>query len=123
MASEDITTQQSSDTVTKEAATQAAGAAESAVEKTQEEAQAIQSSMDKAAEGTEKTFDALSPSAAESGETSAMTQEKLDVLHKLSVNTVYLMGSSFIVGVLFTVFVLLVLDFMRRNADNPERGE
>lgn len=123
MASEDMSAQQTSDSVAEEATTQAAGAKESAVEKTQEETQAIQSSMDKAAEGTEKTFDALSPSAAESGQTSAMTQKKLDVLHKLSVNTVYLMGSSFIVGVLFTVFVLLVLDFMRRNADNTERSE
>lgn len=124
MASEDTTPQQSTDAAPAETVTEAPATAQGAVEKTQEAAESIQSSMDEAAAGTEKTFDALSPSAAESGKTSAMTQEKLDVLHKLSVNTVYLMGSSFIVGVLFTVFVLLVLDFMRRNADNnPDSAE
>ncbi len=30
-------------------------------------------------------------------------------------NIVYLMGLSFIVGSLFTIFVLVVLDFMRRD--------
>jgi hypothetical protein len=30
-------------------------------------------------------------------------------------NIVYLMGLSFIIGSLFTIFILLVLDFMRRN--------
>ncbi len=87
----------------------------------EENTQAIQSSMDAAAESTDKTFDALAPSATEAGNTAAMTQEKLNFLHELSVNTVYLMGSSFIVGVLFTVFVLLVLDFMRRNAEESEK--
>ena len=29
--------------------------------------------------------------------------------------TIYLMGGSFILGSLFTIFLLLVLDFMRRN--------
>jgi hypothetical protein len=30
-------------------------------------------------------------------------------------NIVYLMGLSFIVGSLFTIFVLVLLDFMRRD--------
>jgi hypothetical protein len=30
-------------------------------------------------------------------------------------NIVYLMGLSFIIGCLFTVLMLIVLDFMRRN--------
>lgn len=30
-------------------------------------------------------------------------------------NTIYLMGASFILGSLFTFFLLLVLDFVRRN--------
>ncbi len=38
-----------------------------------------------------------------------------------SVNTIYLMGTSFIFGVLFTVFVLLVLDFIRRNAEDGDK--
>ena len=33
----------------------------------------------------------------------------------LSENIVYLMGLSFIIGSLFTIFILIVLDFMRRN--------
>ncbi|MES2984177.1 MAG: hypothetical protein V4735_03215 [Pseudomonadota bacterium] len=32
-----------------------------------------------------------------------------------SENIIYLMGLSFILGSLFTIFVLIVLDFMRRN--------
>ena len=41
----------------------------------------------------------------------------------LASNTVYLMGMTFILGVLFTVFILLALDFMRRNAeDNAVRN-
>ena len=32
-----------------------------------------------------------------------------------SENIVYLMGLSFIVGSLFTIFVLVILDFMRRD--------
>ncbi len=85
--------------------------------------QDIQASVDKAAKNAEKTFDALAPSAAESEHLVATSQKKIDVLHKLSVNSVYLMGSSFIVGVLFTVFVLLVLDFMRRNAEENVRDK
>ena len=30
-------------------------------------------------------------------------------------NIVYLMGLSFIIGSLFTIFILVILDFMRRN--------
>ncbi len=30
-------------------------------------------------------------------------------------NTIYLMGASFVLGSLFTLFLLLVLDFVRRN--------
>lgn len=41
--------------------------------------------------------------------------QTLELLSGLSQNVIYLMGLSFILGSLFTVFVLLVLDFMRRN--------
>lgn len=30
-------------------------------------------------------------------------------------NVVYLMGLSFIIGSLFTIFILILLDFMRRD--------
>lgn len=33
----------------------------------------------------------------------------------ISENIVYLMGLSFIIGSLFTIFVLIVLDFMKRD--------
>ncbi len=45
----------------------------------------------------------------------------LETLRDLGVNTIYLMGTSFILGVLFTVFVLLVLDFIRRNAEDEKK--
>jgi len=34
---------------------------------------------------------------------------------QLSENVIYLMGLSFVLGSLFTVLVLLLLDFMRRD--------
>ncbi len=37
-------------------------------------------------------------------------------LGTLSENVVYLMGLSFLLGSLFTIFVLILFDFMRRNA-------
>jgi hypothetical protein len=44
---------------------------------------------------------------------------KANVIHLdkfvLTENIVYLMGTSFILGSLFTIFTLLVLDFMRRD--------
>ncbi len=42
-------------------------------------------------------------------------QNKLAVLSDLSENVVYLMGTSFILGSLFTIFILLLLDFMQRD--------
>lgn len=52
--------------------------------------------------------------------TGGMQAETLKSLGDLGVNTVYLMGTSFILGVLFTVFVLLILDFIRRNAEDEK---
>ena len=66
---------------------------------------------------------AVSPNDEMPPATTAMTLsnqdklEKLTFLKDLSQDAIYLMGLSFILGVLFTVFVLLVLDFMRRNND------
>lgn len=36
-------------------------------------------------------------------------------LADLSENVVYLMGLSFVLGSLFTILILVLLDFMRRN--------
>lgn len=38
-----------------------------------------------------------------------------ELFNTLGVNVVYLMGFSFILGSLFTILILVLLDFMRRN--------
>ena len=53
-----------------------------------------------------------------------LTPENAQILADLSVRTVYLMGGSFVLGSLFTIFLLLMLDFARhlqaeKNSD-PE---
>jgi hypothetical protein len=44
-----------------------------------------------------------------------LSPENAQTLLDITQSTVYLMGISFILGSLFTIFLLLVLDFMRRN--------
>ena len=44
-----------------------------------------------------------------------MPAEKVRVLAEITQQTIYLMGASFVLGSLFTLFLLLVLDFIRRN--------
>ncbi len=41
--------------------------------------------------------------------------ETTQMMADFTQNTVYLMGASFILGSLFTLFLLLILDFVRRN--------
>lgn len=41
--------------------------------------------------------------------------ETTQMMADITQNTVYLMGASFILGSLFTLFLLLILDFVRRN--------
>lgn len=45
------------------------------------------------------------------------TAEKLQLLSEVSTNIIYIVGSSFIAGSAITIFVLLLLDFMRRNTE------
>lgn len=45
----------------------------------------------------------------------SMTPENAQMLADITQNTIYLMGASFVLGSLFTLFLLLVLDFVRRN--------
>ena len=40
---------------------------------------------------------------------------KAQVLLDITQNTIYLMGATFVLGSLFTLFLLLILDFVRRN--------
>ena len=64
--------------------------------------------------------------ASDTSDSSASTaiqnapQTSTELIADLGVRTIYLMGFSFILGCLFTVFVLLVLDFMRRNASKDQ---
>lgn len=46
----------------------------------------------------------------------AANAHTLRVLASVSESTIYLMGFSFIVGSLFTILMLIMLDFMRRNS-------
>ncbi len=66
-------------------------------------------------ESKELTVEAAPPATKEE------KLQKLSMFNDLQVNTVYLMGTSFILGVLFTVFVLLILDFIRRNAEEEKK--
>ena len=45
----------------------------------------------------------------------AMTTGNSQALMDITQNTIYLMGASFVLGSLFTLFLLLILDFVRRN--------
>lgn len=44
-----------------------------------------------------------------------VSPEKLQSAADITQSTIYLMGASFVLGSLFTLFLLLVLDFVRRN--------
>ena len=48
-----------------------------------------------------------------------LTPEQSQTLLDITQSTIYLMGASFVLGSLFTLFLLLVLDFVRRN--KPEQ--
>ena len=47
--------------------------------------------------------------------TSIPAPEVVGILMDLTTSSIYLMGASFVLGSLFTLFLLLVLDFMRRG--------
>ena len=44
-----------------------------------------------------------------------MSPDDTQALMDITQNTIYLMGASFVLGSLFTLFLLLILDFVRRN--------
>jgi hypothetical protein len=46
----------------------------------------------------------------------------MNILQELTVNTIYFMGCSFILGSLFTLLLLLLLDFMRFQRESKEDG-
>ena len=50
-----------------------------------------------------------------------MTDERAAVaLSEITQGTVYLMGMSFVLGSLFTIFLLILLDFMKRDRVTKE---
>lgn len=97
-----------------------------ATEPTESEENVDSAAPDEATDAPVST-DAVDEPGIDTGDESAIdavdgdSLGKLEVLKDLGVNTVYLMGTSFILGVLFTVFVLLVLDFIRRNAEEEKK--
>ena len=44
-----------------------------------------------------------------------LTLEKAQAFMDITQSTIYLMGASFVLGSLFTILLLLILDFVRRN--------
>jgi hypothetical protein len=49
-----------------------------------------------------------------------MSPETVDNLVGLTQNSIYLMGAAFVLGSLFTLFLLLILDFVRRGKGEKE---
>ena len=52
-----------------------------------------------------------------------MKPDAVGSLHEITTGTIYLMGGSFILGSLFTLLLLVLLDFMHalKNKD-PDKG-
>jgi len=46
-----------------------------------------------------------------------MQTTAVDTLHEISSNVIFLMGGSFILGSLFTILMLMLLDFMQRGKE------
>jgi hypothetical protein len=49
-----------------------------------------------------------------------ISPENMQILADLSERTIYLMGGSFVLGSLFTLFLLLILDFVRHVQNERE---
>lgn len=47
--------------------------------------------------------------------TALANPEMVSAMMDLTTSSIYLMGASFVLGSLFTLFLLLVLDFVRRG--------
>jgi hypothetical protein len=45
---------------------------------------------------------------------------KIQVLNDISHNIIYMIGSSFVAGSAFTLLILLILDFVRRNKEQEK---
>ncbi len=51
----------------------------------------------------------------------ALTPAVTTALEEISISTIYLMGGSFVLGSLFTLILLLVLDFIRNKNLTTEK--
>jgi len=49
-----------------------------------------------------------------------ISPETAQSMLEITQNSIYLMGASFVLGSLFTLFLLLVLDFVRRGKGEKE---
>lgn len=54
-------------------------------------------------------------------ETNTLMLKDAESAYQSSMSTLYISAFSFILGVLFTVLILLILDFMRRNSNDAEK--
>ena len=52
-----------------------------------------------------------------------LSPEATQTLLEITKSTVYLMGASFVLGSMFTLLLLLVLDFVREHRSNQEDTE
>lgn len=52
-----------------------------------------------------------------------LSPENVQILADLSERTIYLMGGSFVLGSLFTLFLLLMLDFVRHVQAEKEMDQ
>ena len=50
-----------------------------------------------------------------------MTNSTMNSLQEITNNPIYLRGGCFILGSLFTLLLLVLLDFMRRNSDKGKK--
>lgn len=50
------------------------------------------------------------------------SQGALSALQEITTGTIYLMGGSFILGSLFTLLLLVLLDFMKRDRDKDAKS-
>lgn len=51
-----------------------------------------------------------------------VTSSNFELARTCAESSIYIMGSSFVIGSLFTILVLLLLDFMRRNSNKDAAG-
>ena len=60
----------------------------------------------------------LESTTATTTATTTVSPEMVGKMMELTTSSIYLMGASFVLGSLFTLFLLLILDFVRRGKND-----